>query len=802
MKRMLINATQKEELRVALVDGQRLFDLDIESTRHESKKGNIYRGSIRRVEPSLEAAFIDYGANRHGFLPLKEVARQYFPDDYVYRGRPSTKEALSEGQEIIVQVEKEERGNKGAALTTFISLAGSYLVLMPNNPRASGISRRVEGEERSELRDRINGLDLPKGMGLIVRTAGVGKSVKELEWDLNVLLNHWSTIKEAAADSSFSPCLIYQESNIIVRAIRDHLRRNIGEILIDSNAIYQRALSQVKFVHPDFVSRIKKYSGEVPLFSYYQIESQIESAFQREVRLPSGGSIVIDPTEALTSIDINSSRATKGCDIEETALNTNLEATDEIARQLRLRDLGGLVVIDFIDMAPIQHRREVEKLLRDSVRVDRARVQIGRISRFGLLEMSRQRLSPSLAEANHHICPRCSGAGTVRDNESLALSVLRLVEEEALKDNTSQIVAVVPVPIASYLLNEKRHSINHIGHLQEVKVTVVPNGDMQTPHFEITRVREGEEQEVLSYLIPKKLETMKEAERDTKSRREPILKGAGFIMGKPAPLRDLSRGIKATQGSRISRFFKSIKALLSSSEALKNPAEDRVIEMGCSSENQGNQSGHSHRDRAELRTSNREIRRLKSHTHGRYRADREGAGKRETNLRREKSKREKVVFSTHQAAEKEEYTDSSNSKSQQKSRPTRQRQHGEQKKITKKPGLKVKNDVKQRTSPVPEKNGIIPNDVVTSVADTFDLKLSAAAQQEQRKDKVIHLNSEPRVVGGHAASVVMRAPATGDIRKTMVKIAPIKDERYEGRGAGGQAAISGSSAQKTRPATV
>ncbi len=543
MKRMLINATQKEELRVALVDGQRLFDLDIESPGHESKKANIYKGRITRVEPSLEAAFVDYGAERHGFLPLKEISREYFPEGYTYQGRPSIKEVLKEGQEVIVQVEKEERGSKGAALTTFISLAGSYLVLMPNNPRAGGISRRIEGDERTELKAALSTLVLPQGMGLIVRTAGVGKSAEELEWDLNVLLNHWSAIKQAS-ESNPAPFLIHQESNVIVRAIRDYLRRDIGEILIDSNTIYERALEHIRLIRPDFANRVKKYDGEVPLFSHFQIESQIESAFQREVRLPSGGSIVIDPTEALTSIDINSARATKGSDIEETALNTNLEAADEIARQLRLRDLGGLVVIDFIDMTPVRHQREVENRLREAVRLDRARVQIGRISRFGLLEMSRQRLSPSLAEASHHICPRCSGTGVIRDNESLALSVLRLIEEEALKDNTVQVLAIVPVSIASYLLNEKRRSINHIERNQEVKLTIVPNSDMETPHFEVLRIREGEEQDLLSYLIPNKLETMREAEaKDTldteiKSKRieEPVLKGFASPSQKaPAP---------------------------------------------------------------------------------------------------------------------------------------------------------------------------------------------------------------------------------------------------------------------------
>ncbi|CAM4123761.1 ribonuclease E [Vibrio neonatus] len=586
MKRMLINATQKEELRVALVDGQQLFDLDIESPGHESKKANIYKGRITRIEPSLEAAFVDYGAERHGFLPLKEVARDYFPAGYTYQGRPSIKEVLKEGQEVIVQVEKEERGNKGAALTTFISLAGSYLVLMPNNPRAGGISRRIEGDERTQLKAALSTLELPQGMGLIVRTAGVGKSAEELEWDLNVLLNHWRAVKEAA-DANQAPFLIHQESNVIVRAIRDYLRRDIGEILIDSNTIFERAQAHIQLVRPDFVNRVKKYEGEVPLFSHYQIETQIDSAFQREVRLPSGGSIVIDPTEALTSIDINSARATKGSDIEETALNTNLEAADEIARQLRLRDLGGLVVIDFIDMTPVRHQREVENRLREAARLDRARVQIGRISRFGLLEMSRQRLSPSLAEASHHICPRCSGTGVVRDNESLALSVLRLIEEEALKDNTAQVLAVVPVPIASYLLNEKRRSVNHIERSQEVKILIVPNSDMETPHYEIVRVREGEEQSLLSYLLPKKLDAMKEAEaREAgevevapKRIEEPVLQGFASPTQSAAPKPQKAPAAEATKPAPsapkapglFSRIFAAIGKFFSSEEVKEEP---------------------------------------------------------------------------------------------------------------------------------------------------------------------------------------------------------------------------------------
>ncbi|MCC5854992.1 MAG: ribonuclease E [Idiomarina sp.] len=498
MKRMLINATQQEELRVALVDGQRLYDLDIESPGHEQKKSNIYKGKITRVEPSLEAAFVDYGADRHGFLPLKEIAKNYFPKDYKFSGRPNIKDVIREGQEVIVQIDKEERGQKGAALTTFISLAGSYLVLMPNNPRAGGISRRIEGDERTQLKDAMTDLVVPDGMGLIVRTAGVGKSAEELAWDLNVLLHHWQAIEEASASRS-APFLIHQESNVIFRAIRDYLRRDIGEILIDDETIFDQAREHIKIVRPDFMQRVKLYKGDVPLFNHYQIESQIESAFQREVRLPSGGSISIDPTEALTSIDINSAKATKGGDIEETALQTNLEAADEIARQLRLRDVGGLIVIDFIDMTPMKHQREVENRLRDALKQDRARVQVTRISRFGLLEMSRQRLRPSLGESANHVCPRCNGQGTIRGNESLALSILRLIEEEALKDNTAQVTAQVPVPVATYLLNEKREALQTIEKRNKTQILIIPNPYLETPHFDVSRIRTDELQDVHSF---------------------------------------------------------------------------------------------------------------------------------------------------------------------------------------------------------------------------------------------------------------------------------------------------------------
>lgn len=525
MKRMLINATQQEELRVALVDGQRLYDLDIESPGHEQKKANIYKGKITRVEPSLEAAFVDYGAERHGFLPLKEIAKTYFPKDYRFDGRPNIRDVVKEGQEVIVQIDKEERGQKGAALTTFISLAGSYLVLMPNNPRAGGISRRIEGDERTELKDALSTLEIPNGMGLIVRTAGVGKSAEELAWDLNVLVHHWQAIEQVSGNRP-APFLVHQESNVIFRAIRDYLRRDIGEILIDDTQMFEQAREHIQVVRPDFVSRVKLYKGDVPLFSHYQIESQIESAFQREVRLPSGGSIVIDPTEALTSIDINSAKATKGGDIEETALQTNLEAADEIARQLRLRDVGGLIVIDFIDMTPPKHQREVENRLRDALKHDRARVQTARISRFGLLEMSRQRLRPSLGESANHVCPRCDGQGTIRSDESLSLSILRLIEEEALKDNTAQVNAQVPVSVATYLLNEKREALRSIEKRNEVNVLVIPNQNLDTPHFDVQRLRKDEITDVQSYRLIQAVEVkeIEFAKPKEKVADEPALK--------------------------------------------------------------------------------------------------------------------------------------------------------------------------------------------------------------------------------------------------------------------------------------
>ena len=491
MKKMLINATQPEELRVALVDGQRLYDLDIENRTRTQKKANIYKGKITRVEPSLEAAFVDFGAERHGFLPLKEIAPEYQTKKGKGADHGKIKDLVKEGTEIIIQVDKEERGNKGAAITSYISLAGRYMVLMPNNPKAGGISRRIEGDDRTELRDAINQLQIPDGMGVIVRTAGVGRSAEELQWDLNYLLQLWEAITTASANLK-APTLLFQESNVIVRAVRDYLRDDIDQVLIDSPQAYQEASDFVGLVMPQYKERIKRYEDSIPMFNRFQIEAQIETAFQREVRLPSGGSIVIDPTEALVSIDINSAKATRGGDIEETALQTNLEAADEIARQLRLRDMGGLVVIDFIDMLAAKNQRAVENRMRDALAIDRARVQVGKISRFGLLEMSRQRLRPSLGETSAIVCPRCTGQGIIRDTKSLALSILRLVEEEAIKDRTAEVRAHVPLDVAAYLLNEKRLALATVESNARVRILVIPNPNMETPHFNVQRLRDDE----------------------------------------------------------------------------------------------------------------------------------------------------------------------------------------------------------------------------------------------------------------------------------------------------------------------
>lgn len=593
MKRMLINATQAEELRVALVDGQKLYDFDIEVPSKEQKKSNIYKGIITRVEPSLEAAFVNYGAEKHGFLPFKEISpvyRQNQDDTETEGRRPAIKDFLKEGQEIVVQIEKEERGNKGAALTTYISLAGTYLVLMPNNPKAGGISRRIEGETRSELREVMTALEIPESMGLIVRTAGCGKNAEELQWDLNYLMQLWEAIERSSGEQS-APFLVFQESNVIIRALRDHLRANIDEILIDNEESFKLVQNFLKQVMPHFLPKAKLYQDSVPLFSRYQIESQIELAYGREVPLPSGGSLVIDHTEALTSIDINSARATKGSDIEETALNTNLEACDEIARQLRLRDSGGLFVIDFIDMMSNKNQRAVENQLRDALKIDRARIQTSRISRFGLLEMSRQRMRPSLGDSTQLPCPRCKGQGTIRNVESVALSVLRIIEEEAMKKGSEKVIAHLPIECATFLLNEKRHAIEQIENRLKVGIIILPCKHLETPAYDIERIKEKDALEEKSSYHQIKAEeiSVPEFAQQVRQRVEkPAIKE--FLPDSPAPMQN-----KNESANLIKRFWHKLvgpgQKPAKTEDSTQSPAKSPVKEQGLANKNRGRKRG-------------------------------------------------------------------------------------------------------------------------------------------------------------------------------------------------------------------
>lgn len=581
MKRMLINATQSEEVRIALVDGQKLYDLDVETPHHQKKKANIYKGTITRIEPSLEAAFVDYGAERHGFLPFKEIAEEYYPDNKS-NGRLSIKDILKEGQEVIVQVQKEERGNKGAALTTQITLAGPYVVMMPNNPKAGGISRRIEGEDRSETRDALQDLNMPEGMGLIIRTAGVGKSTEELQWGVNYLVQLWEAIQKASKEKS-APFLIHQESDIVILAIRDYLRQDIGEIIIDDMETFHKARDFVQHVMPHQVYKVKPYQDTIPLFTRFQVESQIETAYTREVTLPSGGAIVIDITEALTSIDINSSRSTKGGDIEETAYHTNLEAACEIARQLRLRDIGGLVVIDFIDMHSNRHQRDVENKMREAVKSDRARVQIGKISRFGLLEMSRQRLRPSIEESTQMVCPRCNGVGVIRGVQSLALSILRLLEEEAMKENTRRVTVQLPVDVATFLLNEKRHQIINIEDRHNLHVLIVPNEHLDTPDYLMERTRSGDEVSTdSSYKIKEFIdkETQQKQDLPTIAKEEPAIKNMQPSSPPPAPKTEEKPGL----------FVRLWKTLFAAEEPEKEEEPQKTGNKGRNNRNNNNRN--------------------------------------------------------------------------------------------------------------------------------------------------------------------------------------------------------------------
>lgn len=584
MKRMLFNATQQEELRVAIVDGQKLVDLDIESAGREQRKGNIYKGVITRIEPSLEACFVNYGEERHGFLPFKEISRAYFAEGIDIK-KATIKEALKEGQEIIVQVEKEERGNKGAALTSFISLAGRYLVLMPNNPRGGGVSRRIEGEDRQELREAMAGLEIPDGMSIIARTAGIGRDTTELQWDLSYLMQLWTAI-DSAAQSNQAPLLIYLESSLVIRAIRDYFQPDIGEILIDTDDIFEQAQAFMSVVMPDNMLKVKRYKEDVPLFSRFQIEHQIETAYSRTVNLPSGGAIVIDHTEALVSVDVNSARATRGSDIEETATRTNLEAADEIARQMRLRDLGGLIVIDFIDMESTRSQKDVENRIKDALRHDRARVQTGKISKFGLLELSRQRLRPALSEGSHITCPRCTGTGHIRDTESSALQVLRIIQEESMKENTAAIHCQVPVDVAAFLLNEKRSEVIKIETRSKVNVLMIPNKYLETPHYKLERLRHDDprlDQVKASYAFAE--EVAKEMEEDTivsKSAQavqpRQVAAVRGITPSQPAPVNQRQESLRAdaiSSATQSTGFMGFLKRLFGGSES--TPAATPVV---------------------------------------------------------------------------------------------------------------------------------------------------------------------------------------------------------------------------------
>jgi ribonuclease E len=593
MKRMLFNATQPEELRVAIVDGQKLIDLDIESAGKEQRKSNIYKAVITRLEPSLEAAFVEYGGERHGFLPFKEISRSYFKES-ADPARVRIQDALHEGQELIVQVDKDERGTKGAALTTYISLAGRHLVLMPNNPRGGGVSRRIEGEDRAELRDVMSQLNVPPGMSIIARTAGIGRSEEELQWDLNYLLQLWRAIEDASKNQS-GAFLIYQESSLVIRAIRDYFHQEIGEILIDTESIYEQACQFMSHVMPANVGRVKLYRDDVPLFSRFQIEHQIETAYSRQVTLPSGGAIVIDHTEALVSVDVNSARATRGSDIEQTALNTNLEAADEIARQLRLRDLGGLVVIDFIDMEITRNQREVENRLHDSLRYDRARVQMGKISRFGLLELSRQRLRPSLGESSYISCPRCHGTGHIRGTDSSALHILRIIQEEAMKENTAILHAQVPVDVATYLLNEKRAEIHAIEARLKVNVVLIPNIYLETPNYEITRLRHDDvklsEVQVSYQMVEKPAQeiVLPSAAQEAKPARQQAAVH-GITPLQPAPIREQKPQYEPEQVSFLDKLFGWFKQI--------SGEEKKVQPKPASVSSQRPERGRARRDRA------------------------------------------------------------------------------------------------------------------------------------------------------------------------------------------------------------
>nr|WP_207923220.1 ribonuclease E [Marinomonas flavescens] len=753
---MLINATQQEELRVALVDGQRLYDLDIESGSREQKKANIYKGRITRIEPSLEAAFVDYGADRHGFLPLKEISKTYFSKRSNHDGRINIKDVLSEGQEVIVQVDKEERGNKGAALTTFVSLAGRYLVLMPNNPRAGGISRRIDGDDRSQLKEAMSGLNTPENGGLIVRTAGVGRSTEELQWDLDYLDTLWSSITKAATEKP-APFLIYQESNIVIRAIRDYLREDIGEVLIDEKDAYQDAINFVMQVMPHFKSRIKLYTDSTPLFNRFQIESQIETAFQREVRLPSGGSIVIDPTEALVSIDINSARATKGGDIEETALQTNVEAADEIARQLRLRDIGGLVVIDFIDMTPVRNQKEVETRMKNALEADRARVQIGRISRFGLLEMSRQRLRPSLGETSGIVCPRCNGQGFIRDVESLALSVLRLIEEECSKERTAQIRAVLPVSVATFLLNEKRTNIAKIEKRNNVHIILVPNPHMETPHFEVERIRDDSTvavQHENSYSIVETPEQPPYEPRQVDENARPQAAVTSIAPKSPAPAHAVAPAAKAPAAASKAKpglIKRILTALFGESNATETKPKTSAVKKTTVKNTNTNQRGERNSSEQRPSASNNANRNNRNKRSKHQNSDRDvtKTSSSTENTRSTRQSRREQAEATTTSAEKTNNRNNRSRNNKPDNKVDHQETRGEKREVTAKaaPREKVVPEVTERKRDRNDnrrRNGKLKEDIQISekVREQEEVALAEAATQAAEEARSADGDSE------------------------------------------------------------
>jgi len=770
MKRMLINATQPEEVRVALVDGQKLYDLDIEARGKEQKLQNIYKGKVTRVEPSLEAAFVDYGMERHGFLPLKDISYEYFNDTYrtksqeERRGRPRIQDVLTEGTEVIVQVEKEERGNKGAALTTFISLAGRYMVLMPNKSGTGGISRSIEGDDRSSLKNEMQRVNVPKGMSVIVRTAAIGRDAEELQWDLDFLCNNWNSIVKEA-EKTEAPAFMFSENNVIIRTVRDYLRPSIGEVIVDNYNSYLLALDYIRRVMPDYKSKIKFYDdNDLPLFNRYQIENQIETAFEREVKLPSGGSIVIDMTEAMISIDINSSRATKGSDIEETALQTNLEAADEIARQLRVRDLGGLVVIDFIDMAPAKNRKAVEDRALKALSLDRARVQINRISKFGLMEMSRQRLRPSLEETIFQPCPRCSGQGTIRGIRSLSLSILRLVEEEAQKEFTKEVQAFVPFDIATFLLNEKRGAIYELEKRQgNVRILVIPRADLDTPHYDIKRIRlQDGEKPVRSYKVENtQLDKIPEAEvilaEPLAASNEPIVKALSHST--PAPERKekpqqeaLKKETSTIQEKASDKpekgFFAKIGSIIKS--LISDEPEEAVEEQPkpkTNNKNRGSQSrNHRNRRRSNQRRSNREQPRqhndeLISNT------DTPRESEKDNRNRRKRKRPGSQHSSTDQAnANQSENTEARRRPSQSDSRPKRKRNRGKALDINTPNATENALDTEQNATPA------IDNQVVNSTESTSPSKATNNAKDDQANTQAKPANRNKRRRGNRRTS--------------------------------------------------